>query len=137
MNKSENDWPPVAKMAYWIFVLVWTLGVFSFYSHPMGVLGNIANELTTRLTPKYVTLIVNTFSIVGAYAVTRLLLGFRVPFKSPAREAQAVLVVLWLALSMVALSGARCDIYLFCSEDVISNGSDCELESDRQGISCR
>lgn len=137
MNKSENDWPPVAKIAYWIFVLVWILGVLSFYSHPMGVFGNMANELMTRLTPKYVTLVVNTFSIVGAYAVTRLLLGFRLPLKSPTREAQAVLVVLWLALSMVALSGARCDIYLFCSEDVISNGSDCELESDRQGISCR
>lgn len=137
MNKSENDWSPVAKMAYWIFVLMWVLGILSFYSHPMGLLGDIANELMTRLTPKYVTLIVNTFSIVGAYAVTRLLLGFRLPFKSPMREAQAIAVVLWLALSMVALSGARCDIYLFCSDDVVSNSSDCESEPDRQGIRCR
>ena len=83
MTKPKNDWLPVVKMAYWIFVSLWILAILSFYSHPTGLLGDIANELMTRLTPKYVTLIVNTFSIVGAYAVTRLLLGFRLPFKSP------------------------------------------------------
>ena len=137
MTASKKDWPPVVKMAYWIFVSLWILGVLSFYSHPLGMLGDIANELMARLTPKYVTLIVNTFSIVGAYAITRLLLGLRIPLKSPMREAQAIAVVLWIALSTAALSGARCDIYLFCGDDVVNSGSDCELESDRQGVRCR
>lgn len=137
MTKHEKDWHPAAKLAYWLIVSMWILGVLSLYSHRMGLLGDIADALMEKLTPKYVTLIVNTFSIVGAYALTRLLLGFRIPWKSAAREAQAIVVVLWLALTAMALLGARCDIYIFCSDDVIEASDDCELESDRQGIRCR
>jgi len=79
----------------------------------------------------------NTFALVGAYVVTRLLLSFRISWKTPQSEAYGVLGVIWVALTTMALMGARCDIYVFCVDDVSSSQNECEIDWDRQGFHCR
>jgi hypothetical protein len=136
MPKHERDWHPVAKILYWLFASIWTVLILGFYSAPSGVIGGLAEQVFDLLTPKYVTLIMNTFSLVGAYVVTRLLLSFRIGWKSVNQEIIGVLSIIWIALTSFGLMGARCDIYIFCAEDV-SIQTDCELDWDRQRAHCR
>ena len=61
MPKHEHDWHPVAKILYWLFAAIWTVLVLGFYSAPAGVIGGLTEQVFDLLTPKYVTLIMNTF----------------------------------------------------------------------------
>ena len=112
------DWHSIAMIFYWIFILIWIFFVLSFFSAPGGVLGGLISLVFSQITPKYVTVFMNTFSLVGAYVVTRLLLSFRISWKTAQAEAYGVLWVIWVALTVMALLGARCDIYVFCADDV-------------------
>ena len=136
MSKYELDWHPVSKVLYWLFTAIWLVVVISFYSAPAGVLAGVTEAVFDLLTPKYVTLLMNTFSLVGAYVVTRLILSFRIGWKTVSQEVIGVASVIWIALTGAALMGARCDIYVFCAEDVHVQ-SECELDWDRQGPNCR
>lgn len=136
MKQHEQDWHPVAKILYWASILAWIVFVLSFYSHPGGVLGDVADAILDWLTPKYVTFFMNTFSLVGAYAVTRLLLSIRVKWKTAKAELTGVVSVIWVAGTVLALAGARCDIYIFCSDDVFTHSA-CDTDWDRQGPHCR
>ena len=101
------------------------------------MLGGLAAAILHQLTPKYVTIFMNTFAFVGAYIVTRLLLIFRISWKTSRSEICAVLCVVWISLTGMAIWGARCDIYIFCADDPPSSKSDCETDWDRQGANCR
>jgi len=127
------DWHSIAMIFYWIFILIWIFFVLSFFSAPGGVLGVLISLVFSQITPKYVTVFMNTFSLVGAYVVTRLLLSFRISWKTAQAEAYGVLWVIWVALTVMALLGARCDIYVFCADDASSSQSECEIDWDRQG----
>jgi len=131
------DWHSIAMIFYWIFILIWIFFVLSFFSAPGGVLGGLISLVLSQITPKYVTVFMNTFSLVGAYVVTRLLLSFRISWKTAQAEAYGVLWVIWVALTVMALLGARCDIYVFCADDASSSQSECEIDWDRQGFHCR
>ena len=134
---KKISWHSIAIIFYWIFILIWIFFVLCFFGDPGGILGSLASLIFSRLTPKYVTIFMNTFSLVGAYVVTRLLLSFRISWKTPQSEAYGVLGVIWVALTTMALMGARCDIYVFCADDVSSSKSECEIDWDRQGFHCR
>jgi len=131
---KKNIWHSIAVIFYWIFILIWIFLVLCFFSNPGGILGSLASLIFSRLTPKYVTIFMNTFALVGAYVVTRLLLSFRVSWKTPQSEAYGVLGVIWVALTTMALMGARCDIYVSCVDDVSSSQNECEIDWDRQGF---
>jgi len=137
MSQYELDWHPVAKIIYWFLICLWIGFVLCFYIAPGSVFGFIAEAIFDRLTPKYVTFSINTFSLVGAYVLTRLLVSFRIRWKTPEAEAKGVLYVIWIAVTVMALSGARCDIYIFCAEDAFSSQGECEIDWDRQGSNCR
>jgi hypothetical protein len=134
--KSFSDWHPLAKIAYWICMISFIACVLAFFSSPNGALGVLSEKLFVVLTPKYLTLIVNTFALLGAYVVVRLLLVFPIPWRNRDREILGVFGVLWVALTSMALLGARCDVYVFCADDVASN-IDCEVDWDRQAPHCR
>ena len=96
----------------------------------------VADKVLQAWTPKYVALFASTFSFVGAYVLIRLLLGFRAGWGTNAKEALRVIFVMLIALSSMALSGARCDIYVFCS-DALTSESVCETDFDQQGPYCK
>lgn len=134
-SKSFSDWHPIAKLAYWIFIVILITCVLAFFSSPNGVLGDFSGKLLAALTPKYATLFINTFALVGAYVVVRLLLVFAIPWRNQGREVLGVIGVIWVALTSIGLLGARCDVYVFCADDVASN-IECEVDWDRQGPHC-
>jgi hypothetical protein len=137
MPKQNFDWYPITNIFYWLFILLWIGFILSFFSVPSGMLGGLAAAILNQLTPKYVTIFMNTFAFVGAYIVTRLLLIFRISWKTTRSEVCAVLCVVWISLTGIAIWGARCDIYIFCADDAPSSKSDCETDWDRQGANCR
>ena len=137
MFKNNFYWYPVAIILYWLLIVFWLIFVLCFFSAPGGLFGGLAAAILNWLTPKYVTIFMNTFALVGAYVVTRLLLSFRISWKTAQSEAYGVLGVIWVAITTMALLGARCDIYIFCVGDVSSSQSDCEIGGDRQGAYCR
>lgn len=134
--KLNSEWHPIARICYWIFVCVLCLFVLNFFSAPLGLFGSLADAQLKILTPKYVTLIVNTFSMLGGYVVIRLLLSLRYPLKNLDKEVLGVLFVIYVSLTSLGLLGARCDIYVFCWGDVVIE-SDCEVDWDRQGGHCK
>lgn len=134
---KKIDWHSVVNIFYWIVVLTWIFIIICFFSTPGGILGSLASLVFSQLTPKYVTIFMNTFALVGAYTLTRLLLSFRISWKTSQSEAYGVLGVILVALTTMALLGARCEIYVFCAEDASSSQSACEIDWDRQGFHCK
>ena len=137
MAKRNFYWYPVGVIIYWILILIWILFVLCFFSPPGGLLGSLNAAISNQLTPKYLTVFMNSFALVGAYVVTRLLLSFRISWKNVTLEAGCVFAVFWVGLTTMALLSARCDIYIFCADDGSSSQSECEIDWDRQGGYCR
>lgn len=136
MNNSKTNWHPLAVLCFWLLMSAWILFVLTFFGSPGGILGWAIDLVADILSPKSLTLVINSFAIVGAYVVTRLLAGFRIGLKAIDREMYALAFVIWIAVTGFALVGARCDIFLFCADDITSS-HDCEPGSDRQGLHCR
>lgn len=130
------DWHPAVKIGYWSLVIAWIAFVLSMYSDPGGILGAVSEVVFDTLTPKYVTLVLNTFSLLGAYIVTRLIVSVRIGRKSTGSELAAIALVLLISITTMGLLGARCDVYVFCSNDVLIERN-CEVDSDRQGLYCQ
>lgn len=136
ISKPIAEWHPIAKLTYWICIVILITCVLALFSSPNGVLGSLSEKLFAALTPKYLTLIVNTFALVGAYVVIRLLLVFAIPWKNQGKETLGILGVIWVALTAMSLWGARCDIYVFCVDELTVR-SDCEADWDKQGVHCQ
>lgn len=107
----------------------------ALFGSPDGILGGVSEWIFGFLTVKYVTLIINSFALVGFYIITRLILSLWIGWKSLYSEGVAVFGVIWLALSG-GLYFARCDVFIFCADDLDQN-KNCEVDWDRQGPNCR
>lgn len=135
MVERKGDWHPILKIFYWLVIFGWIIFILTLFASPNGVLDKTSAWVFDLLTPKYVTIAVNSFAWVGAYTLTRVMLIPLIDWRPPKAEVAALGFVVWVALSY-SLFGARCDVYVFCSEDV-KPSIDCEVEFDRAGPHCR
>lgn len=137
MSQLKSEWHPLSKLIYWILFTGWIFFVLTFYAAPGGLLGNLAEKVLNALHPQYITLVVNTFSLMGAYIVTRFILSLRVGWNSFKAETSAAALFFFIAITSLSLIFARCDVYVFCADDLSTRTVECDAEWDKQGQHCK